>query len=193
MELYGNAILNATTDLQTALSQLLDSYEECISLMERAPCEKTRLVSLYMNYVDRWHLCNDAVRIGDWAVLEVEGCDWLPFWAAIGKPQYNLEMKRRMEQCHDMTDKQLEYFRMNRFIQLTAGSHFISHDDFCEQHNAAQKNVQTTKTLSSCVRDPNICMQQSEPQKKCLERLGRNHTFLTRIATLTISSRILRT
>ena len=34
-----------------------------------------------------------------------------------------------------------EYYLNNRFIHMTEGRNFISHDDFCEKHNFEQKKI----------------------------------------------------
>jgi hypothetical protein len=69
----------------------------------------------------------DAVRIGDWASMEVASIDWMPVWGSLNMPLYQLEALRRL--------------RMNRFFCMHSNGNFMSLDDFCEKHNYAMKQI----------------------------------------------------
>ena len=109
--------------------------------LSRLNAKKTKMIALFMNYIDRWLLCHDAIRIGDWCVHEIEWADWVPFFAATGKPQYCLEGKHRLEATNALEYHELEYYWMGRFVCMTGGKAFMTHDDFCEKQNGAQKNL----------------------------------------------------
>ena len=85
-------------------------------------------------------MCVDGVKISNQALLEVLDCDWIMMCSAVGKPQYLLEAKRRMEQMHgQITQHDLEHLRMCRFFRISEGGNTIAHDDFCEKHNLLHK------------------------------------------------------
>ncbi len=121
------------------LWQLGGEYQSFCASLCQSKNENTRYVALFMDFVDRWDRCRDAVKIGDWATLEVEAIDWLPVWAALKKPLYLVETMRRMETMYGMTTDELEHYRMNRFFRMHANGNFMSYDDFCEKHNYALK------------------------------------------------------
>ena len=134
-------IVNGTTNFVEGMWKLQLKYKEFTELLKTSKCEITRAVALFADLVDRWLLCRESVPIGDWCVLEVEGVDWICFWAAkaIGKPSYLLECKRRTELLNKMESWLLEYHRNNRFVKLTPDGRYISEDDKCEKHNGSAK------------------------------------------------------
>ena len=146
MSIHGNAIVGRAkkegVPVEVLLCWLQEVFDEFVTRSESAKCEPTRMVALFMKYIERWILCRDSVRIGDGLILEVEGCDWLPFWAGTGsKPQYLLETKRRLEQMNKLENWELEYMRMGRFVRLTLGKGLIPHGDHCEKMNGTKKKI----------------------------------------------------
>ena len=128
-------------------------YKEYSENLEKSVCMKTRVVALFMKYVEDWLMCVDGVKVSDWALLEVLGCDWITMWSAVGKPQYLLEAKRRMEQMYgELTPQDLEYLRMNRFFRMSEGGNTIAHDDCCEKHNLAQKQCPKNSNFETVVK-----------------------------------------
>ena len=120
---------------------LQDHYNEyCLSL-EKSRCEVTRSCVLFMKYVSQWRVCTSGIGIGDWASLEVLGNDWLLGWAAMKKPQYELECKRRIESLYNLKPQELEYHRVGRFARMYSGGRCMSWDDVCEKHNWMQKRL----------------------------------------------------
>ena len=120
---------------------LQDCYNEyCLSL-EKCKCKVTRSCVFFMKYVSQWRVCTTGVGIGDWALLEVLGNDWLLGWAAMKKPQYELECKRRMESLYTLKPQELEYHRVGRFPRMYSGGRCMSWDDVCEKHNWMQKRL----------------------------------------------------
>ncbi len=121
------------------LWQFAGEYQTFCDSLCHSKNKNARYVALFMDFVDRWDRCRDAVRVGDWATLEVEAIDWLPVWAALKKPLYLIETMRRMETMYGMTTDELEHYRMNRFFRMHANGNFMLYDDFCEKHNYALK------------------------------------------------------
>ena len=66
-------------------------------------------MALSMKYIETWLMWRDGVKIGDFNVL-MEGCNWISFWSAIGKPRYLLKTKRRIEQEFALDLWQREYY-----------------------------------------------------------------------------------
>jgi hypothetical protein len=116
----------------------LEYQEFCDSLCESMN-ENDRYVARFIEMIDRWANCRDAVRVGDWITLEVEAIDWLPVWKVMKKPLYQLETMRRMAVMYGMSAEEMEYYRMNRFFRMHPNGNFMSYDDFCEKHNYAMK------------------------------------------------------
>ena len=113
-------------------------YDYCQSLLH-CPDKNTQYCALFVNAVDHWEICKDAVTIGDWATLEVEAIDWMPVWVAIKKPLYLMETMQRNEINYSLSAEELEYMRMGHFLCMTRNGAFMSYDDFCEKHNYALK------------------------------------------------------
>ena len=122
------------------LWKLQKMYQDFIIDTEHATCDLTRCVALFANIADRWHMCREAVPLGDGFVLEVEGCDWLPIWSAASKAQYLLEGKRRIETMYELQPWLLQYLRCNHFVRLTKDGRLISLDDLCEKQNIFVKD-----------------------------------------------------
>lgn len=141
MTLHGHAIIdNSELDDEDVFWDLQQTCKEYSDSLEKATCVKTRVVVLFMKYAEDWPMCVDGVKVGAWSLLEVLGCDWITMWSTVGKPQCLLEAKRRTEQMHEqLTPQDLEYLRIGRFIRMSEGGNFISHDNFCKKHNYAQK------------------------------------------------------
>ena len=135
-----NEISSCTLTPEAGLWKLQQMYEDFIVHTERSSCDLTRCVELFANIADRWHMCREAVPLGDGFVLEVEGCDWLPIWAAASKPQYLLEGKRRIETMYELKPWLLQYLRCNHVVRLTKDGRFISLDDLCEKQNISVKD-----------------------------------------------------
>ncbi len=101
--------------------------------------EVTRYISRFIEIANRWSMCKDAVRAGDWVVLEVESIDWLPAWVFLKKNLYLMETMRRIEVNNSLSPEELEYMRMSRLVRMHSNGNFISMDDFCEKQNYALK------------------------------------------------------
>ena len=104
-------------------------------------CEISKVTAFYMKYTTRWYACKEGVKVGDYNLLAIEGCDWIEFWAAkaVGKPNYLLETKRRIESTHNLEPWQREYKLLNQFFRMVQGANLISNNDFCEKHNDEAK------------------------------------------------------
>eukprot|EP00956_Cyclotella_meneghiniana_P000542 scaffold602_cov23-Cyclotella_meneghiniana.AAC.2 len=109
-----------------------EKYKDFCLSMEKASGSKTRMCAIFMKVLEHWLICEDAIGIGDWAVLEVLGCDWIEFWAASGKHQYLLETKRRIEALYRLGWLDLEFHRMGRGVRMSEGRKFITYDHLCE-------------------------------------------------------------
>ena len=96
------------------LWQLGLEYDAFCDDLCKSTNENTLYIARFIDFVDRWAKCRDAVRIGDWLTLEVEAIDWLPIWGVTKKPLYQLETMRRMAMMYGMSAEELEYYRMNR-------------------------------------------------------------------------------
>ncbi len=118
---------------------LSGDYEVFCASLRVSNNENTRYIALFLDFAERWDRCRNAVRVGDWATLEVEAIDWLPVWGALKKPQYQIETMRRMRIMYGMTADELEHYRMNHFFRMHPNGNFMSYDDFCEKHNYALK------------------------------------------------------
>ncbi len=129
---------NADTPIDRLWKLQIEYSDYCQSLL-CCPDEVTRYCALFVDAVDRWENCRDAVRMGDWATLEVEAIDWLPIWLVTKKPLYLMETMRRNEIIYSLEPEELEYLRMGRFVRMTRNGAFMSYDDFCEKHNYAMK------------------------------------------------------
>ena len=126
---------------EDGLSRLEVKYSEMIDSLTQSNCERTVLMARYSDLVERWFLCKKSVPIGDWCFPEVEGNDWMCIWAAVGKPNYLLQGKRRAEILYALEPWKLEYLRNSRYIQMTDGGEHVSPDDFCEKHNRSEKKL----------------------------------------------------
>ena len=91
------------------LWKLQEMHEDFIIRTEHSTCDLTRFIAQFANIADRWHMCREAVPLGDGFVLEVEGCDWLPIWSAASKAQYLHEGKRRIETMYKLQPWLLQY------------------------------------------------------------------------------------
>lgn len=89
MKLYGNDIIHGGVScgasVEVVLWQLQESLDKFAVVTERAADEVTRFVALTAKYLESWLECRDSVKVGDPIFIDVEGCDWIPFWAASGK------------------------------------------------------------------------------------------------------------
>ncbi len=121
------------------LWKLQNEYSDYCQSLLCCPDEVTRFCALFVDAVDRWENCRDAVRIGNWATLEVEAINWLPIWAVTKKPLYLMETMQRNEIIYSLEPEELEYLRMGRFVRMTRNGAFMSYDDFCEKQNYAMK------------------------------------------------------
>ena len=112
-------------------------------------CEVSRVLAILMKHLTRWHACKEGVKVGNYNLLGVEGCDWIEFWAAkaVGKFNYLLETKRCIEANNKREPWQREYKLLNQFFRMITGSNFMSNDDFCKKHNDVAKK---------CSREPNF-------------------------------------
>lgn len=156
MERYGNDIVQGGIRdgvcVEVVLWQLQESLSEFVLVTERATDEVTRFVALTAKYLESWLACRDSLKVGNPIFIDVEGCDWIPFWAATGKNQYFLEGQRRLEQLNDLDPWMLEYYRYGRFVRFTVDRHCTIHDDHCEKHNFKIKRTP---------KDPNLPQVQS--------------------------------
>ncbi len=144
--------LNVELTPMDRLWNLQDEYSNYCQSLLVCPDEVTRYCALFLDAVDRWENCKEAVRMGDWATLEVEALDWLPIWAATKKPLYALETMRRNEINYNLDAEELEYMRMGRFVRLTPNGACISYDDFCEKQNYAMKQCSNHPDMEVMVR-----------------------------------------
>eukprot|EP00956_Cyclotella_meneghiniana_P045610 scaffold376734_cov142-Cyclotella_meneghiniana.AAC.1 len=95
-----------------------ERYESFCLELEKSKCSISRMCAIFMKVIQNWLICEESISVGDWAVLEVYGCDWIEFWASTGKHQYLLESKRRMEAIYGLSWMDLEYHRMGRLPRL---------------------------------------------------------------------------
>jgi len=156
-----NDISSGTLSPEEGLWKLQEMYEDFIIHTEHSSCDLTRCVALFSNIADRWHMCREAVPLGDGFVLEIEGCDWLPIWAAASKAQYLLEGKRRIETMYELKPWLLQYLRCNHFVRLTKDGRLISLDDLCEKQNISVKDCPKDSNFESvCDRSKHTLMME---------------------------------
>ena len=126
--------------------------EEYMTSLQNAKCEISRFVALYMLYTESWLRCTKGVRIGDWLLLEVECILWGAVWNALGKHNYELEWKRRIEAMYEkLKPVELEYKRRNNFVRMTEGGNFTTHDDLCEKHNHDEKSCPADSNFENVI------------------------------------------
>ena len=72
------------------LWSLHKGYNELCLSLETAECENTCVSALCMKYTERWRVCKEVVKIGDYPLLAINGCNWIEFlsYKAIGMSQY---------------------------------------------------------------------------------------------------------
>ncbi len=116
-------------------------YQEYCVTLPTSQNKNTQFVAQFIDMMDRWKSCIDAVWIGDWASMEVASIDWMPVWVALQKPLYQMETMRRLEVLYNMSPEELEYHCMNSFFWMHTNGNFMSFDDFCEKHNYAMKQI----------------------------------------------------
>jgi hypothetical protein len=136
---------------------LQKKYDEFCVEMEHCKCSKTRYCAIFMKLTDCWLPCDDSVGVGDWALLEVYGCDWLDLWCATGKHQYLLETKRRTEALYSLPWPILEYHRAGRLLRTNKGRKYTTHDDLCEKQNHFEKKRSPDSNFPKvCIRSRHI-------------------------------------
>ncbi len=116
-------------------------YRQYCELLLISPNENTKFVARFINMMDSWKVCRDAVRLGDWATMEMAAIHWMPVWGELKKPLYLMESMRRLESVYSYSNEELEYHRMNRFFRMHFNGNCMSYDDFCEKHNYAMKQL----------------------------------------------------
>ena len=116
------------------LWSIQEKYKSFCLELEKSRCAKSRMCAIFMKVIQHWLICEDAITIsiGDWAVLEVLGCDWIDFWASTGKHLYLLESKRRMEVLYNLNWMDLEHHRMGRLVRMSEGQKLRTMDHLCE-------------------------------------------------------------
>jgi hypothetical protein len=148
-----SSIINGVISAEQGMWQLQHEFSEYVTQQQHSTCELTRCVANFSLLVEEWLMCRNGVKVGDFILLEIAGCDWISFWAAVSKPNYLLECKRRMEQMYALKPEMLEYLRMNRFVRLTKGGCFVAPDEFCEIHNdKAKQSVKDRNFEQVCER-----------------------------------------
>lgn len=138
-EMSSSGILDSSLSPSENLQRFMSKYDDYCSAMLSSTNEITRYVSRFLIMAEKWYQSKEAVRVADWALLEVESIDWLPVWGFVKKPQYQMEAMRRIEINYQLTAEELEYMRMGRFVRMHSNGNFMSFDDFCEKHNMALK------------------------------------------------------
>ena len=136
----GLNIFRSGMDNDKVCWQLQCEYQDYCDKLLHSTCEKTLAAANFLKLAHMWLMCKESVSVGDWATLEVQGNDWLKYWAAMSKKQYKLETIRRVEQIYKLKPDELEYLRMGRFVRFDEDGGMTTHDDHCEKQNQAQKN-----------------------------------------------------
>ena len=60
-----------------------EQYERFCQSLENTNCMRTVVCVLSMKYIQCWLPYCDGVKIGNAIIPEVEGCNWISFWAAL--------------------------------------------------------------------------------------------------------------
>eukprot|EP00956_Cyclotella_meneghiniana_P023789 scaffold46927_cov56-Cyclotella_meneghiniana.AAC.3 len=141
-ESEGPDVIGETDNAVNCIWGLQSKFNEFCNSLEHSPCQISRMCALFMKITKTWLLCDTAVSPGDWALLEVFGCDWIDIWASVGKYQYTLETKRRIEVLYRLLSwPELEFHRNGRFVRTKDGRDNITYDHMCENHNMFEKRL----------------------------------------------------
>ena len=173
-----NWSLNADTPSEN-LKQFMLQYDKYCDALLSSSNEITRYVSRFLVMAEKWYLCKEAVRVADWALLEVESVDWVPVWGISKKPQYQMESMRRIEVNYTLSSEELEYMRMGRFVRMHANGNFMSFDDFCKKHNMALKQSMNNADINVMCRKSRHLHSASRCAKMVFGFEGKSRTCPT--------------
>ncbi|EJK44817.1 hypothetical protein THAOC_36612 [Thalassiosira oceanica] len=124
----------------------------CVNL-ETSSNEKSKFVAIFVKYMESYLRCKNAIRDGDFAILEVESVRWLPFWRARKRSKYYDACMRKIETLYgkDMESSVLESMRINRLPKLNADRSHVTHDELNELQNLWLKMLNPNSNFDTVV------------------------------------------
>ena len=135
--------------------QTHEAYLSYCIVQEESVDKPTRVVALFLKYMDGYMRSYYAAKHNNSWLLEQEGHDWLPGFKITGKSNYVTEGCHRIDtlygrdlpNSHGLTDEELEWTRWNRLFNMFLNGNSMSLDEVNELLNLWNKEMVTSPSF----------------------------------------------
>ena len=166
---------SATANRRVELLKIDELYREFCVAQETSDDEPTRIVGLFLKYMDGYLRGYYAAKHSNFWLLEQEGHDFMPGYKITGKNNYVTEGCHRIDKTYGrdvsgdngLSDEELEWTRLNRFFTMTEGFNSLSLDEMNELLNLWNKEMVTSPDFEKVCEHSSYVMFHRSCQLNC--------------------------